>query len=90
MHFSGKLDNALTSIQTEPVQLVRKVIDAPNGKYRAICEGNTMTLYALKDGTEGDVRGTKKCENPGHAEMSAKKLFRDPEAMAEFIIAAAK
>lgn len=87
MQYSGKLDNALTSIQTEPVQLVRKVIDAPSGKYRAICEGNTMTLFTMKDGIEGDVRGTKKCENPGHAEMSAKKLFRDPEALAEFIIA---
>lgn len=88
MNYSGKLDNALSTIQTEPVQLVRKVIDAPNGKYRAICEGNTMTLFTMKDGVEGDLRGTKKCENPGHAEMSAKKLFRDPEALAEFIIAA--
>jgi hypothetical protein len=86
MQYSGKLDGALNSIQTEPVQLVRKVIESPNGGYRAICEGNTMTLYKVKDGVE-ERKGTKTCDNPGHAEASAKKLFRDSEALAEFLVA---
>jgi len=86
MVYNGALTDALKRLQQEEAdqESVEKEIVSTNGMYKARCKGKNVTLYLVKPGGKGEEElGTKECTNPGHAEASAKKWFRDPASMEE-------
>lgn len=85
MVYNAPLDAALKRLQQEEADQdkVEKTIDHTNGMYRARCKGPVVTLYLVKPNKEEEKLGEKKCTNPGHAEASAKKWFREPAALEE-------
>jgi hypothetical protein len=89
MNFTGSLPEAFTQMQKpQPVSVVEST--SPDNKYKTKTTGNEVSLYVVKpDGVE-DFLGTKKCTDASHALNTVKKLWRQPEAITEFIAAAKK
>lgn len=87
MLYNGDLGESLSRLQAAPVE--QKEIKSPDGKYVARTAGPKVTLYLVKPDGEEEI-GTKQCENPGHAEASAKKWFRgDNTSLNDFLAEAA-
>ena len=82
--FSGDTKNILERMLDTPLPEKKTTVQSANGKYEAECVGNNVTLYIVKPDGKEEV-GTKECENSNHAEMSARKWFREPDALNEIL-----
>ncbi len=92
MAYSGEISKAFENLQTPPPP-TKQILESPNAKYIAVCEGSACTLYMVKpDGNEkvngktASKIGTKSCANANHAEASARKWFRNADDLNEAII----
>lgn len=87
MVFSGQLSEAFDKLRlAPPVSNEAKEMIRGDGKYKALIKGNEVSLFLLRPGAEEKFVGSKKCMNPGHAEATAKKLFKDSEYLNEFMV----
>jgi hypothetical protein len=82
--FTGALTDALKDLQSTPEDKTEKVFESPDKLYKAICTGKKVALYLVKvPNKDEQLVGTKDCDNPGHAQASAKKWFRNADALKE-------
>ena len=83
--YTGKLADALKNLQLEQeAENEEKVITSGDGKFRAKVLGSKVTLFLVRPDGEERV-GDKKCDDSGHAEATARKWFRVPTYLKEFM-----